>query len=235
MDRAETAYKLQQDAQKVAEKAIRQLEEFIGEDSQVDHVSAENTMQLLRERSRTITNLSLKRRDSLASINQTDDAKVNYFFQSNFILVFETFFLKLQESLENQTTELAKSDPATTEKIQVILDNASMRFPSKSIVEKLIEYINFESTNKFTLIINNQSRPNTSHSSPLHHKSSIKIQEEITTFQTTVERKSARSYSQLSITADLNNNTTDQSNANDEIIDQVINKVDLNVSVYTFH
>lgn len=35
MDRAETAYKLQQDAQKVAEKAIRQLEEFIGEDSQV--------------------------------------------------------------------------------------------------------------------------------------------------------------------------------------------------------
>lgn len=76
MDRAETAYKLQQDAQKVAEKAIRQLEEFIGEDSQVDHVSAENTMQLLRERSRTITSLSMKRRDSLASVNQTDDAKV---------------------------------------------------------------------------------------------------------------------------------------------------------------
>lgn len=106
-----------------------------------------------------------------------------------------------------------------------------MRFPSKSIVEKLIEYINFESTNKFTLIINNASRPNTSHSS--HRKSSIKIQEEITTFQTTVERKSARSFSQLSITADLNNtNNPDQFNTNsnnDEIIDQVINKVVLDV------
>jgi hypothetical protein len=35
MDRAETAHKLQQDAQKVAEKAIRQLEEIIGDESAV--------------------------------------------------------------------------------------------------------------------------------------------------------------------------------------------------------
>lgn len=41
-----------------------------------DRVSAENTMQLLRERSRTITNLSMKKRDSIVSMNQTDDAKL---------------------------------------------------------------------------------------------------------------------------------------------------------------
>ena len=39
-------------------------------------MSAENTMQLLRERSRTITNLSMKKRDSIVSMNQTDDAKL---------------------------------------------------------------------------------------------------------------------------------------------------------------
>lgn len=114
---------------------------------------------------------------------------------------------------------MIKSDE-DTEKIQVILDNASIRFPNKSIVKKLIDYINFESTNKFNLIINNPSRPNTSHS-PLHRKGSIKIQEEITTFQMGIDKISARSFSQLSITAGIEHTTN-----NDEIIDQVINKVD---------
>jgi hypothetical protein len=98
-----------------------------------------------------------------------------------------------------------------------------MRFASKSIVEKLIEYINFESTNKFTLIINNGSRPNTSHS-PMHRKSSIKFQEEITTTFQAGEKRSARSFSQLSITADLS--AENPANNNDEIIEQVIHKVD---------
>ena len=100
-----------------------------------------------------------------------------------------------------------------------------MRFPSKSIVEKLIEYINFESTNKFTLIINNASRPGTSHS-PMHRKGSIKFQEEITTTFQAGERKSARSFSQLSIMADLTSDHPNPNNNNGEIIEQVIHKVD---------
>ena len=126
--------------------------------------------------------------------------------------------MHLINNQKNQTNEFVKNE--STEKIQVILDNASMRFPSKSAVQKLIEYINFESSNKFTLIINNPSRPGTSHS-PLHRKGSIKFQEEITTYQT-VEKWHSRSYSQLSITADIN----ELNNNNDEIIDQVINKVE---------
>ncbi len=51
-----------------------------------------------------------------------------------------------------------------SEKIQVILDNLTLKFPSKHILDKLVEYINFESSNKFTLIFNHNntnSRPNT--------------------------------------------------------------------------
>jgi len=53
-----------------------------------------------------------------------------------------------------------------SEKIQVILDNLTLKFPNKHILDKLVEYINFESSNKFTLIFNhnntaNNSRPNT--------------------------------------------------------------------------
>ena len=166
----------------------------------------------------------MKKSDSVLSMNQTDDAKVILlilFFCSDKIKFIQTLFkwplfkIQIQDSIENQVKhnrimifikhnvekkslfkiqniELIKSDE-DTEKIQVILDNASIRFPNKSIVKKLIDYINFESTNKFNLIINNPSRPNTSHS-PLHRKGSIKIQDEITTFQMGVDKISARSF-----------------------------------------
>jgi hypothetical protein len=51
------------EAQHTAERAIRQLEEFISEDAKLDLENAENTIQMLRERSRTFSNISLGKRD----------------------------------------------------------------------------------------------------------------------------------------------------------------------------
>jgi hypothetical protein len=51
---------------------------------------------------------------------------------------------------------------AETEKIQIAIENGMMRFPNKSIMEKIIEYINFESSHKYTLVVsssNANSRP----------------------------------------------------------------------------
>ena len=36
-----------------------------------------------------------------------------------------------------------------------MIENYSIRFPNKNVLQKIIDYINFESTNKFTLILNN--------------------------------------------------------------------------------
>lgn len=43
-----------------------------------------------------------------------------------------------------------------SEKIQVQVDssNNNLKFPNKSTLEKIIEYINFDSSNKYTLILN---------------------------------------------------------------------------------
>ena len=51
---------------------------------------------------------------------------------------------------------------AETEKIQIAIENAMMRFPSKSIMEKIIEYVNFEASHKYTLVVSTSgasSRP----------------------------------------------------------------------------
>jgi hypothetical protein len=46
-----------------------------------------------------------------------------------------------------------------------LVDNLTIKFSSKSALEKIIEYINFETSNKYTVIFNqfpnNNSRPNT--------------------------------------------------------------------------
>ena len=87
LDKAEVAYQLQVQAQDTAEKAIRQLEDFISEDAQLvrsinnsnnkqiklivikiidffqDRENAENAIQILRERSRTLTSLSIAKLD----------------------------------------------------------------------------------------------------------------------------------------------------------------------------
>ena len=85
MDKAEVAYKLQVEAQATAEKAIRQLEEFIAEDAKLDRLNAENTIQILRERSRTMTSLSLKNEENgvrnreLKRKKNSDDSIFEYF------------------------------------------------------------------------------------------------------------------------------------------------------------
>jgi hypothetical protein len=59
-------------------------------------------------------------------------------------------------------TKPRRLSQAETEKIQIAIENAMMRFPSKSIMEKIIEYINFESSHKYTLVVsssNANSRP----------------------------------------------------------------------------
>lgn len=47
----------------------------------------------------------------------------------------------------------------------MLVDNLTIKFSSKSALEKIIEYINFETSNKYTVIFsqfsNNNSRPNT--------------------------------------------------------------------------
>ena len=61
-----------------------------------------------------------------------------------------------------------------SEKIQVIVDNLTIKFPNKITMEKIVEYINFESSNKFTLIFTSTtSRPVTRGNSgmSLHSKS----------------------------------------------------------------
>lgn len=63
LDQAELAYKLQVQAQDAAENAIKQLEDFITEDAKLDRENAENTIQILRERSRTYTSLSMGNRE----------------------------------------------------------------------------------------------------------------------------------------------------------------------------
>lgn len=70
LDQAELAYKLQVQAQDAAETAIKQLEEFITEDAKLDRENAENTIQILRERSRTLTSLSLVNREDQTIINE---------------------------------------------------------------------------------------------------------------------------------------------------------------------
>lgn len=77
LDQAELAYKLQIQAQDAAEKAIKQLEEFITEDAKLDRENAENTIQLLRERSRTITSLSLGNKDDYPDLDQVENNQVN--------------------------------------------------------------------------------------------------------------------------------------------------------------
>lgn len=71
MNKAEIAYGLQQEAQEVAEEAIHELEDFICDDARLDRETAESALQILRERSRTLSQLSHK-----AEMNMTDDAKV---------------------------------------------------------------------------------------------------------------------------------------------------------------
>ena len=63
MEKAEIAFKLQAQAQDVAEKTIAQLEDFISEDAKLERENAENTITILKERSRTFTNLSASRFD----------------------------------------------------------------------------------------------------------------------------------------------------------------------------
>lgn len=67
-------------------------------------------------------------------------------------------------SAKGATTEVATTAVAATrkrsneqsEKIQVQVESTSfsLRFPNKTTLEKIIEYINFESSNKYTLVLN---------------------------------------------------------------------------------
>ena len=63
-----------------------------------------------------------------------------------------------------------------SEKIPISIENHTIKFPNRSLIDKIIEYINFETSNKYTLVVsgsNSNSRPGTrgkSHS-PVHRKS----------------------------------------------------------------
>lgn len=63
-----------------------------------------------------------------------------------------------------------------SEKVPVTVDNFTIKFPNKHVMDKIIEYINFETSNKYTLILNHapivNSRPNTREKSSLKSSSS---------------------------------------------------------------
>ncbi len=144
MDKAEIAYKLQVEAQDAAEKAIKQLEEFIAEDAQLDRENADNTIQILRERSRTLTSLSLKTAEDADGGGEGGDEASHH---------------QHHKSRKNRKLSIDKS-----EKIPISVENSTLRFPNRAALEKIIEYINFESGNRFTLVIassNPTSRPGT--------------------------------------------------------------------------
>ena len=67
-----------------------------------------------------------------------------------------------------------------SEKIQVVVEDSTIRFPSKTLLDKIVDYINFDSSNKYTLvfshaIINSRSSGavNRNGASASSHKSSI--------------------------------------------------------------
>lgn len=80
LDQAELAYKLQVEAQDAAENAIKQLEDFITEDAKLDRENAENTFQILRERSRTYTSLSIGNKEEHFEDELNNNNLVNDFF-----------------------------------------------------------------------------------------------------------------------------------------------------------
>jgi len=205
-------------------------------------------LQILRERSRTLSNLSAK-----AEANMTDDAKVTTHLSTSIIIISPPLIIFAYENTHfinnlitepkiiRETSELNQDGPTTTntdppavpkqpsqlsmsrsvtqakleassppavrsrhssqsghhhrEKIPIILEmlkyNSSIRFPDRRTLEELIEYVNADMSNKFTLIINSTiSRPGTS--SGLNNLPPI-------------GRRASRSYSHSNAAADFEN------------------------------
>ncbi|CAF0706283.1 unnamed protein product [Brachionus calyciflorus] len=196
LDQAELAYKLQVQAQDAAENAIKQLEEFITEDAKLDRENAENTIQILRERSRTFTSLSIGNKEE-----------------------------PIEDEIENFLQNTKKLSTEKSEKIQVTVDNFTIKFPNKQTMDKIIEYINFETSNKFTLILNHapiNSRPNTRNGktssqsqSPIRKQSSLK--KESSYLNGAKDRKSAKPKKNL----DMDKSDFEPS----EIVEQVVSKI----------
>ncbi len=97
--------------------------------------------------------------------------------------------------------------------------NSTIKFPDKKTLEDLIDYVNSDMTNKFTLIINNTSRPNTS---ALKTRPSSRIHSGLRQLPP-IERRVSRSHSQLNSIAYDDNNDLVISNLNDDEIN--FNKV----------
>lgn len=127
-----------------------------------------------------------------------------------------------------ETRSRHNSHAAQREKIPIILEmlkyNSAIKFPDRKTLEDLIEYVNSDMTNKFTLVINNTiSRPGTSGSSSF-------VKGQLTPVRITpgmnlppIERKASRSYSQSNaIDADNNNDVLMFSQGDDEVFKVVI-------------
>ena len=71
--------------------------------------------------------------------------------------------------------------------------NSTIKFPDKKTLDDLIDYINSDMKNKFTLIINNNSRPNTS---ALKSHTPSRLHSGIRQLPP-IERRVSRSHSQL--------------------------------------
>ena len=156
--------KLQHEAEKTAEKAIKQLEEFINEDAQLDRENAEKAIEMLRQRSRTLSQINVQRLDADGNpLPPEDNAKA-------------AAAVTGANAAEAAMAVLQRQVSGKTEKISVTIDNMSLRFATKQNLDKLINFINFESSNKFMFILNNQqrssSRPGTRGGSQNGHRRS---------------------------------------------------------------
>jgi hypothetical protein len=197
LDQAERAYRLQLDAQNTAESAIRQLEEYISEDAKIDRENAENTIHIIRERTKTLNSITGEHKSRVTTpqaANLTDE-----------------------EKLQDGSQIVSKTTGDKREQIELIVDNKSLKFPDRETLQKIVDYINMGSTDRYSLILNKNlilSRSNTRvSSSDESRKRSIENRSNSGKKSSMSGRSSAQS--------DLENDN-EHENAN---VDQVISKV----------